>query len=372
MLSIEDLPRKSIPEGTHNYGINIRKSSESPSTVRKEYQFPLKTIFIIKQINLQQRLRNDGVIISFTFETSDCDNKCKLIVQANSENETYVSDKLLNLMSVIDHCGNLSKQICQYLARYSEIRDLINQKLQELNIDAGVTYINQSVSVVAVRSDDHGKAILMIQEAFNSKSIKLCCESLHLSQNTDIFLSEVRESILQSDCIWLEVDLDSQSSTCIVRATGPRKLVSTAIQMIAEKRQDYELKKISISDICSLKTEYIRLYRKQDILALEKKYYCQIEIETIKDSESVTPQLSKAITVKCYQRCKDEVNRQIQEIIDSVIIEKDDSISLYSRIGRLYHCSKNTSKLEHWQEEFKCLLICTDHQGNRYIGSLII
>lgn len=51
-------------------------------------------------------------------------------MQTVTENETFVDNKLTELMNMTDNCGSLSKQICQYLAHHGEIRDLINLKLQ--------------------------------------------------------------------------------------------------------------------------------------------------------------------------------------------------------------------------------------------------
>lgn len=344
----------------------MENSNVSPSTYLKEYDFSLKSIFLIQHVNLEQKLRNDGVTVSFTFAASDCDNKGKLILETTAGNETHILNKLLTLVSVIDHCGNLSEWICQYLARYHVTRDLVNQQLQELNIDAGVYYFNQSISVVAANSNDHKKVIAILKETFDSVSTKVILKDLQSLQNIDLFISVVKEDIPQSNGIWLDTVLDSQSSSYIITAIGPRNSVISAIQTINKKQHDYKLINTSITDICILKTEYLRLYRKQDILELEEKYSCRIEIETVEDSDKFTPQVCKAIKIECSSLNKDEIDRQIHEIVDGIMIEKEDSISLYSRIGRLCHFHESKSKLEDWQEEFQSMLTLTNHKGYRY------
>ena len=181
-----------------------------------------------------------------------------------------------------------------------------------------------------------------------------------------MLISDVKASLPQSNILWLESDLESEPSKCIVTATGPRKLVFDAMQMIHNKQKDYKVINVYLCDVCILKIEYLRLYRKQDILALEKKYYCQIEIQTVKESDTFTLKSYKGINIKCYQVYKDEINRRIDEIINSIMIEKADSISQYSRIGRLCYCCKSASKLKLWQEKFQCMLILTDYEGHRY------
>lgn len=357
--------RSKFVRSKNNYGKMISKSGESPTAIRKEYDFSLKTIFLIRQINLEQRLRNSGVTVSFSFAANDCDNKGKLVVQTIAGNETSILDELLKFVNPIDHCGYLSKRICQYLGRCGEMRGLVNRQLQELNINAGIEYIDQSISVVAINSTDHDKAIEMLQNAFDSDSMKLAIEDLNYSQDMEMFLSIVREKLSHPNRIWLETNFDSESSTYIITATGPRKLVVNAMQIITDKQQDYKLINISLTDICIFKTEYLRLFRKDDILELEKKYCCQIEIETIKESDAVTPQIRKAIKIRCCQLYKDEISRQIYEIIDGIIIEKEESISLHSRQGKLCLCNKSKHKLEFWQEDLQCMLILTDHQGYR-------
>ena len=366
------LPNSNKPKKT-NFQLVVRhpngisKGNNLPSSIQKEYELPIKIIFLLRQINLQQQLINDGKKVTFTFTTSNRNNFGKLIVQTTTESEGYIFDKLLCLMGMIDDCSCLSQRICQYLAKYDEIRDTVNQKLQERNIDAGIAYTNQSISIVAVNADNHSKAIAMLQELLDSQSTNLAIEDLSFYQNIDLFLSLIKKDIPESDSIWLEANLDSQSSTCTLTATGFGKLVSKIIQIINDKQQAFKVIEICIKDACILKTEYLRLYQGNDISALEKKYSCQVKIEAISENEIFNAQLCKPITIKCCQSYKDEIDRQLRNLIDGIIIEMDKSISFYSRIARLFHNSKSKNKLMDYQQEYQCLLIPTDHQGHRYV-----
>lgn len=345
----------------------IRESDKSSFTVHREYIFPIKIIFLIRQINLLQKLRNHGVTVSFAYADSDCNNNGKLILKTTTDNEAYILDSLLNYMTAIDHCGCLSERIRQYMACYDEARNSINRKLQDLEINAGIAFIDESLSVIATNSDNHSKAIAILQQEFSSDSIKVIISDLHPSLTMDRFLSLVKESIPESSILWLETELDSESSNYMITATGPRELVYNAIQIIKHKQQDHKVICYSITDICVLKTEFIRLYRKHDILTLEEKYECRIEIETIMSSEIFTSQLSKSITIKCIQLSIDEVKHQINRMIGGIIIEKKNSISLHSRIGKLYFCNESKSKFIGWQNANQCLLTITDHYGHRYV-----
>ena len=345
---------------------NFDASNASTSSVRLEYEFPLKTIFLIRQTNLLQKLRNDGLKVSFVFTASDSDNKDKLIVLTTAEFKEDISNELQQLPTVIDHCDGIAERICQYLAHQSEKRDFFNRKLQELHIEAGITYIDQSISVIAFHSDHHCKAIAILQEVFDTSSAKMTIEDLHFPQNMKNFLSLVKKSIPQSNDVWLEDDFESDTLTCILTATGPRNKVATVMESIYDKQKDFKVINYIIKDICPLKTEYLRLYLKDDILALEQQYFCKIELPTIHESETFSLKFSKPIQIKCCRSYKDVITGQIQKIMDSIIIEKEDSISQYSRIGRTYHCSKSKSKLQHCQKEFQCMLKVTSHQSNRY------
>ena len=138
--------RKPRLKPTAKHANDVAKGSDLPSFIKKEYEFPMKIIFLIRQINLQQRLINDGMKVTFIFTASDRNNFGKLIVQTTTGSEGYIFDKLLCLVGMIDDCSYLSQRTCQYLARHNEIRDIINQKLQERNIDAGIACTNQSIS----------------------------------------------------------------------------------------------------------------------------------------------------------------------------------------------------------------------------------
>lgn len=355
-------------EYDHNDNRNPISSDDNLSlNIRREHEFPLKIIFLIQQINLQQKLRTDGVMASLAYADSDRKNFGKLIIQTTTADEAYISDQLLQLWGCVDHCDSLSERICQYFIRNNEFRDSINQKFQQLNMDAGIAYINQTISVIATNPDSHRKAIKALEQAFDSSSTKLIIKDSYYSQNMDMFLSMINQNIPQSSSLWSEVVLSNKPCNYILTVTGPRQLVSNAIKISKQKEHDYGVISISINGICILKTEYLRLYRKHDISAIEKKYNCQIKVETLKDNEEFTSKLFKAITVKCRQLNKVEINRQVNEIIKSIIIEKEDPVSFHSRIGRFCHCGKNKSKLEDLQEKYECLLVPTDRQGRRYV-----
>lgn len=329
----------------------------------------MKTIFIIRQINLQQRLQNEGTTVSFTYPDSDCykTGSGKLIVETTTGNETRIFDELLNLMTVTSHCGDLSKRICQYFARYDEMRDLINHQLQELNIDVGIAYIDQSISVVAINSEDHDKVIAILQEAFDSNSIELTTIDSYISEYIDEFLSTIKESIPQSNNIWIEAELDSGSSNYILTITGPRNLICNTIKIIKDKEQDYKKINTCIKDISILKTEYLKIHRQNNVSALEKKFSCRILIGKIKSNVKFNSQLVNTITITCHKFNEKKIKDEIHEIIGDIIVEKDDSISLYSRFGRLHRCKKSKNKLDGWQKVHQCLLFLTDHHGYRYV-----
>lgn len=320
----------------------------------------------MQQINLMQRLSNYGEAVSFTFLTNDGGKNGKVISQTTSKNTAFISEKLSDLMNVIDGCGSLSEQTCQYLACHGKIRDLINLKLQNYNIDAGIAYVDQSISVVATDSNAHGRVITVLKDLFHTDSIKLTNKNLYLSKNIEKFLFYVKDSIPRPSSILLESKSDIKSSTCILTVTGLRELVENTIQIIKDKEQDYEDVSISIQDVCALKTDYLRTYRMHDISALEKKYSCHITIEAVQKGDIFCPQLSKTITIKCYQLNKNEINRQIHELIDNIVIEKEDSISSYSRIGRLCHYGESNHEFEHWGKQYQCLVAITGPQDNRY------
>ena len=359
-----DQSRRSTNDLKNKCSNKITESNNPPSsiTVRKEYNFPIKNIFLIKQSKLQQRLRNSGVEVSFTFPTINDGSSGKLIVETTAESQKLVLNKLAYMMNVIDDCDGLSKSVCRYLACKSEIRAAINQKLQNQDVIAGVTFIDQSVSVVALNPDVHKEAIALLQRVIVSHFTTININNLCLLQDMDTFLFEVKDSIPHFNRIILESDLDQESSTWIMTATGPRELV----YIILDKEQDYKVINASIKNISALKTEYLRVCRMDDIVTLEKKHGCQIEIEIVAKSEIFTPQLLKTIKIKCCRLNKDKVYCQIQEMIDGVMIEQEVSISLYSRIGRFHQCNTSNSKLERLQKECKCLVVKREHQDRRY------
>lgn len=117
----------------------------------------------------------------------------------------------------------------------------------------------------------------------------------------DMFLFVIKDEIPQSNRVLLQADLNSKCSTWVMTATGPREFVDRTIQIMKDKIRDYKVISISIKDICAFKTEYLRYFHLDDISALEKKYGYYIGIETLKESEALTSQVIKAITIRCFQ-----------------------------------------------------------------------
>ena len=361
---IKILENKDIQRQDSN---NVGVINESTSIIGKAYKLPLKILFLIQQINLLQRLRNDGITVSFMFDDSQCNVMGTLIVQTTRGSLANILNELLCLMSAIDRCGNSSGKIIQYFAKYDEVRNIVNQRFQQMNIDAGIAYINHSISVIAIDSVHYKKAVQILKEAFDCQSVNLDMKVLPFTQKTETFLLKVKQSMPKSKKLWLETEVDNQSSTCTMTATGPRILVDKAIQTINKIHQDYKMIIISIPDIIIFKTEYIRLFRVKDIAALENRYSCHIEIENVEDNQVFTPQIYKKITIECCQMYQDQVKSKIHQIIDDIIIEKEDSVSLYSKIGRVVRDSSNKEKLELWQKNNRCLMIMADHHGHRYL-----
>ena len=361
----EDQSGRSTPQFMNKDIDNNRESHRFQSIVRKEYNLPMKTIFLILQTKLQQRLSDDGIEVSLTLPTISDSSSGKVIVETTAENQKYFSNALQDLINVIDHGDHLSNRIRRYLAVNDQVRDVINLKLQDGNVNAGIAYIDQSISVIAIDSDIHNKVIAILHQAFVTDSIKITGNNFYRKENMEMFLFVIKDSIPKSSSVLLEAKLDSKSSSFIMTVTGPQELVSSAIQVIKDKQQDYKVITASLKNIPVLKTEYIRMYRLNDIVLLEKKYNCCIEVEAVKESETFTPQLSKQITFKCCQFIKNEINHQLQKIIDGIIIEKEGSISIHSRIGRLCHYNKCKSKFDRWQKDYKCLVATINHQDLR-------
>ncbi|EDV22813.1 uncharacterized protein TRIADDRAFT_58759 [Trichoplax adhaerens] len=338
-------------------------SVSTKATIEEEYTFSDKAYFLMQKINLEQRIKDKGYEVSFTFR--DREDGGKLLARMIDGSQSYIMKELFDFFNLMDSNQDLPTRICKYLAQQTEMTDSINKKLIENGICAVIipTNTNATISVIAKNATEYEKVTAVLLEIFDTKSTTVSGEAFSFPQDTAILLSSIQQDIAMSSKLLLEAELNDYTSSCTITVTGPRNNLHDVIRAIQAKLEEYKLIKFDITDTPVLKTEYLRTYLKDNIRSIEKIFGCRIEVEAKLDSDSWLMERCKNISISCYQIYKNTIENRIRTILRGITVQKEDGISKYSLTGRLLSSSRNKARLQRLQEELHCLIAIAGNKG---------
>ncbi|EDV22816.1 uncharacterized protein TRIADDRAFT_58762 [Trichoplax adhaerens] len=334
-------------------------STLAKNMIEEEYPFSKKAYILIQKLNLEQRIRDKGFEISFTFREDE--DGGLLSARMIDGDQGSILKELMNFFNWVDSKEDLSDRLCNYLAIKTDMMDLLNKKFNDHDIDGAIVHTeeNTSISIIAKNMAVYYKVKALLLQAFSTKTTIISYENRFFSKDTHLFLSSIEEDIPACSNVLLEANLDKDTNTCSIAVTGPNNIVESVIQAIETKIDNYKLIKFVISDIPVLKTEYLRMHLHGDILSSEKKYGCQIKIEEKQGSDSWCMDVRKNISVECCNIHETTISNEIQALLQNITTEEGHRISKYSYIGRLFSNSKHKAKLERLQGQLQCLITMT-------------
>ncbi|RDD38019.1 Poly [ADP-ribose] polymerase 14 [Trichoplax sp. H2] len=302
--------------------------------VQQEYDLPANVCFLIQQANLEQKIKNEGYNVSFTF-TND-DHGYRVIAHMIDGSQSYVMKKLLAYMVIVESTDKLPVKIGSFLTQQAEMRTLTNKKLRDYGLEAGIFCKRDSLSILARTTELHDQVIAILKNIFCTKSTTIIGENLLIPHNEIEFLSKIR---------------------------GPSSIVDDIVDDIHKLGEDYKIEKFVLPKYPILMTEYLRVHMKDIIQELENEFSCKINVEEKLESDTFLLGTTKNITVKCCQAYKTVVSQMIQDIMQSIAVKREESISKYSRVGRFIISEINKTKLDKIQKELQCFIIVADNDG---------
>ncbi|RDD38024.1 Poly [ADP-ribose] polymerase 14 [Trichoplax sp. H2] len=337
--------------------------------VREEYDVPEKVCFLLQQVNLEQKIRDEGYKASFEFANGN--NGSKLIAYMIGGTHIYLTEKLFAFFRVIDGIDNLPTRIGNYLAQQSEMRELINKKFQDDNISAGVFKMKDStsISIVALDSEVHEKATKILKEIFCVKSKKFNITNVPISGDQNQFLTQLQESIPLCCKVQLEAEIsDNRTKTCNITATGPLVIVDKVIQAIADKIENDRLMKFGLNINPPLIIEYLRMYFQDDIRRLEKEFKCQIEmVEVLEDDPDINVTTAN-ILITQRQGYKTAIHDKIQSMVAEIVVEREGPFSKYSRLGKFFTGCLSMDELDRLKDTKPCIIAIASNENYRVLS----